>query len=172
MITIQDAQEDDLLQILDLQSRNLKINLTPEEAQSEGFVTLIHSLELLQKMNHPFAHTIAKDGNKVIGYALTLLSDVKSDISELNALYEAISDVDNFVVMGQVCIEKSYRGRGVFRSMYERMNQKFTGSFDYIITEVSESNRRSLEAHYAIGFSDLRIRPGWRIIWKEIDKSQ
>ena len=65
--------EDDLLQILQLQQENLPKNISEQEAKEQGFVTLEHNLDLLAEMNTPYPHAIAKNGHKVVGYALMML---------------------------------------------------------------------------------------------------
>lgn len=61
-----------------------------------------------------------------------------------------------FMVMGQICIDTTYRKKGVFRKLYEAMETAVRPEFNSIITEVDAKNTRSLNAHYAIGFKDLK----------------
>ncbi|NNE77330.1 MAG: hypothetical protein HKN31_09690, partial [Pricia sp.] len=75
----------------------------------------------------------------------------------------------NYMVMGQICIDKAFRGKGVFRQLYETMRLTLLPEFASIITEVDAENLRSLHAHYAIGFTDLKTyRAGGRV-WRLID---
>ena len=60
-----------------------------------------------------------------------------------------------YVVMGQICIDKAYRTRGIFKGLYNTMKTVMNNHFDYIITEISDQNIRSLQAHYKIGFTHL-----------------
>lgn len=57
--------------------------------------------------------------------------------------------------MGQVCIDKAYRKQGVFRGLYNKMSQALSDNYSAIITEVDQTNLRSLNAHLAIGFKKL-----------------
>ena len=69
MIVYTTAKTDnDIRQIIELQKSNLPQNLTEEQKNSQGFVTVVHSFETLKKMNDAEASIIAKDGEKVIGY--------------------------------------------------------------------------------------------------------
>jgi len=71
MITITTVSgEADLIGILDLQSRNLKKNITPEEAKSQGFLIAEFSMDYLKKMNDAHPSVIAKRNEEVVGYAL------------------------------------------------------------------------------------------------------
>ena len=60
------------------------------------------------------------------------------------------------MAMGQICVAKSHRGQGVFRKLYQTMQEKLPEGFDTIITEVDGKNKRSLAAHTAIGFQELK----------------
>jgi hypothetical protein len=60
----------EIIGIRDLQALNLKQNITTEEAIDRGFLTAAYTIEYLQEMNSVSPSIIAKDGNKVVGYAL------------------------------------------------------------------------------------------------------
>jgi predicted GNAT superfamily acetyltransferase len=62
----------------------------------------------------------------------------------------------DYVVMGQVCIARGYRGQGIFQGLYLEMASRLTGTFQYIITEVSRRNPRSIRAHEKVGFLNVR----------------
>lgn len=64
--------KEELLQILALQQKNLFSNTSLDIQEKEGFVTVHHTFDILHQMNQAFAHIIAKDGNKVVGYALCM----------------------------------------------------------------------------------------------------
>ncbi len=100
---------EELQQVLELQSRNLKQHIPLAEKEKEGFVTLQHSLEILALMHAIQPSVIAVDEGRVIGYALA------KPIQQYK-----------FYVMGQVCIDKSYRGTGVFAALYEKHRELFS----------------------------------------------
>jgi len=50
----------DLQEILILQDKNLKTSLAEEVTNTQGFVTEVHDLSLLQEMNEAEKHVIAK----------------------------------------------------------------------------------------------------------------
>lgn len=150
--------EEELKQILQLQKANLPWELSSEVRERDGFVTVQHSLELLDRMNRSFAHFIAKSDNKVIGYALSMHPDFKNEIEVLRPMFSEIRKYypnDNYMVMGQICIDSAFRRKGIFRSLYNEMLEGIQPDFSTIITEVDLENTRSLNAHYSIGFKPI-----------------
>ncbi|MCE2613377.1 GNAT family N-acetyltransferase [Flavobacteriaceae bacterium D16] len=153
------SSEDELMQILELQKANLPEMLTDKELQDEGFVTVVHTLELLSSMNERCPHILAKSGDEVIGYALCMHPDFRKEIDILKPMFQEIDKVISpeapYLIMGQICIDKPYRRKGIFRGLYQKMLESTQKEFSKIITEVDGRNQRSLTAHYAVGFQDL-----------------
>ncbi len=160
----QSTKDTDLDDILELQKQNLKEALSHEEAMREGFITVPHTYEVLSAMNKPFPHTIAKDGDVLAGYAMTMETSLRKAIPILIPMFEQIdacivngqplSEV-NYFVMGQVCIAKGYRGQGLFAKMYDDLCQRLSIQYDYIATEIAADNLRSQKAHAKYGFDTL-----------------
>ena len=157
------ATDEELHQILKLQERNLRTVLSTKERLEEGFVTLKHSFEMLKKMNDACAHCIVKHEGEVVGYALSMLQDFKNDIPLLAPMFHEIDEVlqekdlyKNYIAMGQICVDKNFRGHGVFRGLYYYMANQLKDDFDAIITEVDTKNTRSSNAHKAVGFEVLK----------------
>lgn len=156
--------EADLPGIIALQKNNLPVNLTDEEKQQQGFVTVLHSLADLKKMNDVEQHIICKDGNKVVAYLLAMTAASKNDIPVLIPMFEmftsvfyknkAVSDY-NYIVVGQVCVDKNYRGRGILDKCYETYKARMKEKYDFAITEIATRNQRSIKAHQRIGFAEL-----------------
>ncbi|MEC3964787.1 GNAT family N-acetyltransferase [Flagellimonas halotolerans] len=163
---------EELQQILALQQQNLPQNLSSEERSKEGFVTVEHTLEVLKTMNDMCGHIIAIEGNQVVGYALCMHPNFADEIEVLRPMFKeidsALKEKNNYMVMGQICVAKSHRGKGVFRKLYQTMKEKLPKGFDTLITEVDGKNKRSLAAHAAIGFKTLTIyhsgEKEWHII--------
>ena len=61
----------------------------------------------------------------------------------------------NYYVMGQVCIDKPWRGQGVFSMLYQHHKKVFAERFDMVVTEISPSNIRSQKAHEKVGFKTI-----------------
>ena len=162
MILYHNTQTDrELQQILTLQLQNTTSSLTSEEQQDQGFVTVVHSLPLLQKMAIPYGHTVATDAGRLIGYALVMLPALRDDIEVLRPMFARLDQLVYegqpvsgypFFVMGQVCVAYDYRGKGVFAGLYQQLRSTMRSRFDLIVTEVASRNRRSLRAHQKAGF--------------------
>ena len=158
--------EDDLRQILALQRANLPDHISASELQQEGFVTVKHDLLLLKSLNEPYPHIIAKAGEEVIAYALVMLSGKRDAVPVLVPMFEQIEKLtfagnrlgaEDYLVMGQICIAKAYRGQGLFTALYTHMHACLGHQFSYVITEVSDRNKRSLKAHQKVGFQTLEL---------------
>lgn len=152
---------EELEQILALQQENLPKNISKEESEKEGFVTVEHTLEQLKAMNDECGHIIAVENDVIVGYALCMHPKFGDTIEVLRPMFAEINKiVDNkmdYMAMGQICVAKSHRGKGVFRNLYLTMRDKLPEGFDSIITEVDGKNKKSLTAHLAIGFKTLKV---------------
>ena len=158
------ASADEIRQILALQEQNLARNISTETLESQGFVTVEHTVELLEKMNAAVPQTIAKDGAAVVGYALVMTKESRTDIPVLEPMFARLPQINyqgkvlseyRFYVMGQICIAEAYRGKGVFELLYNGQKKQLTGQYDLCVTEVSARNKRSLKAHQRIGFQSV-----------------
>lgn len=153
--------ESDLQGILELQQKNLPQNLSPEEKSEQGFVRVVHNLELLGLLNSIEPHIIAKDDNKVAAYFLAMTKKSRNDVPMLVPMFQQFDKLTykgknvseyNYMVVGQVCIGKNYRGIGLFSSCFEAYKDTFEKKYDFAITEISISNPRSIKAHQKAGF--------------------
>ncbi len=172
MITYKRATTtDELTQILELQQANLKEHLTVEQQREQGFVTIRHDVSLLTEMNKACAHIIAVDQEKVIGYALSMHPQFAAHIPLLVPMFEKVKGLgitSDFIIMGQICVAKSYRGQGIFRGLYEYMRMALQPDFKLLITEVDTTNERSAKAHEAVGFEILTTHQAHGRWWKLI----
>ena len=79
--------------------------------------------------------------------------DILQMFTEIDAV---VPKDEKYMAMGQICVGKNYRNQGIFRGLYNTMKQHVQPDFDSIITEVDAKNTRSLLAHYAVGFKELK----------------
>ena len=167
------STQEELEQILALQRANLPVSLSSEEKMKEGFLTVHHSFDLLKRMNDSCQHIIAKNGTEVVGYALCMHPKFGGEIEVLKSMFVEIENkkapFKSFIIMGQVCVDKGYRKQGLFRKLYNKMQEETKKEFDAIVTEVDATNIRSLQAHYTIGFKKLSKYKGdgrdWELIY-------
>lgn len=160
----QAASVQDLQNILELQWENMKMRLTPQEIDGEGFITVRHSLEQLNIMQDLVPQVIATDEEQLAGYALVMARQLKNSIPVLIPMFDLLDTLAyrgrpvrslNYYVMGQICVRKSCRRRGIFRQLYHAHRELLSKDYDCCITEVSTSNFRSMRAHIAVGFQVL-----------------
>jgi ribosomal protein S18 acetylase RimI-like enzyme len=153
--------DEELKQIVQLSHKNLRANISEKEQTNQGFITWNYSFDLLQKMNAQHPHVIVKDNDKVIGYALVASRDASRFHTDLKAMIHQLETIKynnkqlseySYYVMGQICVDDTYRGKGVFRMLYMHHKKLFEKDYDFVITEISTSNIRSLRAHEKIGF--------------------
>lgn len=160
---------EELQQILDLQKKYLASSVSKEEMQSQGFVTVQHTLDLLEKMHSLAPSIIIKDDDKVVAYALVMLRECSKLVPELLPMFDIFDRLPyqregsaakpltaySFYVMGQICVEKEYRGQGLFDMLYQKHKEIYQSKFDFIITEVATRNTRSMRAHERVGFKTI-----------------
>ncbi len=158
--------EKDLQQIQKLNQQNLKKNLLEDEMVQEGFVSWFYSLDLLKKMHSLAPSIIVKDDDEVIAYALVTLKEASTFHNDLQAMIDNLQSVVykgrrlllyNFYLMGQVCIKRNFRGKGVFSLLYQEHKKVYYPKYDLLITEISANNKRSLKAHEKVGFKNIYI---------------
>ncbi len=166
------TSEADLIQVLVLQRENLPGSISSEERKKEGFVTVSHTFEILKAMNEACPHIVAKSHGTVIGYALCMHPKFADYIEVLRPMFNEIDTIHpkgkSYIVMGQICIAKAFRGQGIFRKLYKTMRVAVQPEFGLIITEVDAENTRSLRAHYAVGFEELKTYQSGDQDWKLI----
>src|SRR6478736_8402968 len=151
MVFTTSQKDQDLSQILELQKKNLARFLSPEEIIREGFVTVHHSFENLKKMNSREQSVIAKENNTVVAYLLAMTQQSKHDIPTLVPMFEIFNQIAfrgkkiseyNYLVVGQVCVAKEFRGKGVLDNCYKEYKKRFETKYNFAITEIAQNNLR------------------------------
>ena len=178
MYTYKRAQHDDeLIQILAIQKRALKQNVSVEEQKTEGYITVPHTFDVLKKMNDACPHCLAIYEGRVVAYALVMLEHFRYEMKILEPMFETADRLlpqKNYLTMGQICIDKPHRGKGIFKSIYAFYKAELAQDYDCLFTEVASSNTRSLQAHMAVGFEvlDTQITDGtsWEMVNWEWNK--
>jgi ribosomal protein S18 acetylase RimI-like enzyme len=158
------STEEELEQILLLQSQFLSHRVSENEKHTKGFLTVKHSLDALRTMNTACQQVIAKHQGTVIGYALVMPKECRDLIPVLFPMFTKFDQVSykgqalsqqNYYVMGQICVAEEYRRQGISGKLYQTHRECYSNRFDICITEVSSSNKPSLKAHEKIGFETI-----------------
>ncbi len=163
--------------IKELQNLNLRPNISDEEAASQGFLTASYTLEYLESMNADAPSVIAKTGDEVVGYAMVTTQALRNGHDLMADLFNTIDRTNyggrllreaNYVVVGQLCVAKGYRGQGLVQQMYEHFRHCYAEQFEYLVTDVAQANVRSLKAHQKAGFQVIDTLTyggiGWDIV--------
>ncbi len=147
----------ELEQILSLQRANLARHLSAEEIAAQGFVTVEHTLDLLKRMHLLAPSIVARDRDRLAGYALVMPLQCRSFIPILEPMFARLGSLGmlqrRFYVMGQICVAKPWRGQGVFDLLYRAHRHHLRATYDFSVTEVATRNTRSMRAHERVGFT-------------------
>lgn len=156
--------QDELIQINKLNQKNLATSLSQKEKDEQGFLTWLYPVSLLQKIHNIAPSVIVKDDDKVVGYALvtpkevsTFHTDLKEMIKNIELLTYKEKPISSykFYIMGQVCIDKEYRGKGIFNTLFKKHKELYKDVYELLITEISTRNFRSQKAHEKVGFKTI-----------------
>jgi GNAT superfamily N-acetyltransferase len=181
--------EAELAGILSLQKQNLATALTQEEIQSQGFVTVSHSYDVLHQLNEIEPHILAKEDDRVIAYLLAMTEQSQLLVPVLQPMFDMFRTTGfagkavagfHYLVVGQVCVDKAYRGKGILGQCYAFYRKTFQKEYDFAITEIAAHNLRSLAAHRRIGFQEIHrhLAPdgvNWVIVvwdWNNLSKER
>ncbi|HEY4290352.1 MAG TPA: GNAT family N-acetyltransferase [Puia sp.] len=162
MLTAKLVTEDsELEQIAQLSAANLSTNISAETKAKEGFVTWVYPQDVLYALHVLIPSVIVMDGDKLAGYAITLTRECVTIYPPLAGTVDYVSTVDYkgrplieypIYFMGQICVDKDYRGQGVVEMLYEYHRKQFSPKYSILITEISTKNPRSSKAHAKVGF--------------------
>jgi len=151
----------ELEKIKTLQNENLKHNIDDDTAEQEGFLSGDYSIDFLTQMHSVHPSVIAVDSDIVAGYALVTDKVVRNQHYLLDDLFKIVDKIEydgillkevNYVVVGQLCVAKAYRGKGLAKQLYTHFKTEYAHQFKYCITDVAVANPRSLNAHLKTGF--------------------
>jgi ribosomal protein S18 acetylase RimI-like enzyme len=92
---------------------------------------------------------------------LVATKEIRKGHDLLEGLFDAIDECEyngkllrevNYVVVGQLCVAKEYRGMGLVQKLYNHFRECLQDTYDYCATDVAQANIRSLKAHKKTGF--------------------
>lgn len=161
-------------QILQLQRRNLFTEISEEEQAQQGFVFAEHTVPLLKKMAAHLPQVIAVSDGKVVGYNLAMTAFMKDEIPSLEPMFTQFERDEykgrpltsyKFMVGGQVCVDKDFRGRGLLRRLYHATRDRLPPGYEVCVTEIAARNFPSLEAHKKMGFEVINTYRDGKELW-------
>ncbi len=157
----------DVERILALQAENHRDAVDADTARREGFTSVRHDPAVLHAMNAAHPSAIAVSGDVLAGYALMMAQPFRAAVPLLEPMFSLFDRLDwrgaplagnpRWFVMGQVCVARAFRGQGVFDGVYRQLRAAYAPRFDFVLTEISQRNVRSMRAHRRVGFETLHV---------------
>lgn len=157
IMTIKQATKQDIEAIMQLQEKYHVSNLTEEEKQTKGFVTM--------KVTHEqFSYLTSKGGvfiavtetGDLAAYALTsdwtyysqwaIIQEMERLLPEFSFEKMAITTKNSFQY-GPVCIDEAFRGQGILEQLFKAIEVVYAPHFALAITFINKQNERSMRAH-------------------------
>jgi predicted GNAT superfamily acetyltransferase len=158
------AKPEDFSAILKIQSANYVGNL-PLEARREGFLSAEFTAEQVARMADDLGIVVACDSGSVLGYLCGFRCDFDHRSPVLAKMLETFNSVAyegkplssyNLFIYGPVCIDRSHRGRGLLRGLYQALQREVAGKFEVGVAFVARNNPHSLRAHVAgLGMAEV-----------------
>jgi GNAT superfamily N-acetyltransferase len=151
--------------LLELQKKNSLAALTEEE-RSDGFLSGQLSREQLASMHESAGIVVAAAGDAVIAFLCLSTLAANRDMPIVQSMRTAMcattfdgKALDGYqcVVAGPVCVDRRYRGQGVFEQLYEFAVAHVSSRFDVAVAFISMDNARSLKAHAKVGMIPLAV---------------
>jgi hypothetical protein len=161
-------------QILDLQKRNLSRSISEDEQRQQGFVFAEHTTSELRIMASYLPQVIALNNDKVVGYNLGLHRSLKNLIPMLVPMFTEFERSEykgrplstyKFMVGGQVCVDKEFRGKGLLSKLYHETRKRVIPDYELCVTEIAIRNVPSLKAHEKMGFEVVGTYSDEREVW-------
>ena len=149
------AISDDFFDILKLQAANFIGNLTAED-RAEGFLSAEFTSQQLEEISNDVALLVAIDDGQVLGYLCACSCDYYKQFPLLATMIRSF-DTTHYLgkplnsyklfIYGPVCIDRSHRGHGLLRGLYEVLVREVSGKYEVGTAFVSKDNPHSLSAH-------------------------
>jgi predicted GNAT superfamily acetyltransferase len=151
------AGPQDFSAILKLQSANYVGNLSAEERE-QGFLSAEFTAEQIEEMAGDIGIVVASDSNSVLGYLCgfrrafnhrsPVIAKMLEAFDHIHYQDKPLSSYKTFIY-GPACVDRTHRGRGVLRGLYEALKTQVAGQFDVGVAFVARNNPRSLQVHVA-----------------------
>ena len=133
------ANKDDLNSIIHLQQANLIKNISTEEKEKNGFVSVETEFDLLKEIADEEGITIAKDQNNIVGYLMPMTVEHGKRVPLFDPFIKRFENITfegkslnkyKYCILGQVCIDKEYRGKGILEKLYQELKNRLSNKYD------------------------------------------
>lgn len=151
---IQQADLKDINGILDLLKAN-HINYVKDK--TDGFVTTNITEEQLSKLiTKENGVTVAKENGKILAFAMAASWDFWKEWPLFSYMIEQLPNfalegetitAENSYQYGPVCIDKAFRGSGLFEKIFFASLSNMQKRYPIMVTFINQINPRSFEAH-------------------------
>jgi hypothetical protein len=158
------AEPRDWLGIVRLNAANFITNLSPKERE-DGFLSAVFSEQQVAAIAGDLGIIVAVSDSRVVGFLCGFRNDFKHGSPVIAAMLESYERVrfngkllSNYrsYVYGPVCIERSFRGQGLLRRLFEAQKRDLAGKFEIGVALVARANVYSLNAHVAgLGMTEV-----------------
>jgi predicted GNAT superfamily acetyltransferase len=171
------STEQHFEEILDLQKQNLLSAISAEQQAQQGFVFAEHTIPLLKMMAAHLPQVIAVRHGRVVGYNLAMPVSMKHELPSLMPMFTQFERSQyhgrplttyHFIVGGQVCVDKDFRGRGLLRRLYHETRNRLPPGYQLCVTEVAARNSVSLTAHQKMGFEVVSTYHDGQELWNVV----
>ena len=134
-------------------------------------------MPLLQMMAAHLPQVVAISHSKVIGYNLAMPVAMKEVMPSLIPMFTEFERSTykgrplatyQFMVGGQVCVEKDCRGQGLLRRLYHETRNRLPAGYQLCVTEVAARNSISLKAHQKMRFEVVSTYHDGQELWNVV----
>jgi|SRR5690625_642526 len=164
-MTTTPATPTDIPGVLELQEKYLYRNMTEQE-RKEGFVTTPFTQQQIEDILKEKGLFVAKNkADEVVAYIFAaswkyfeqweIFNYMVSRFPEMSFGGREITTENSFQY-GPVCIDKKYRGQGLFNQLFEEMRLEFVKRYPISVTFINKINEISTAAHTR--------KLGWEVI--------
>jgi hypothetical protein len=159
MIEFRRVITSDFEQLVDLQNRNL-ISILNESEQLTGFLATAFTRQQFQEMDRELCISVCVDAGMIRGYLCASTLEFNKNFIFPAAMIAHASHIlynkkpllsYRCFVSSPVCIEREYRGGGVFKRLCKKLIEHIPEEYELAISLISMQNNRSLDASTAVG---------------------
>ncbi len=165
-LTTATMSESDIIPILNMQSENLRTNLTPDQMQ-DGYLSIAFSEDEFRQFNHDLGVVVAKVRDQVIGYCCVSSAAFNAQFPILDQIVAGLPAYSvpgteqrpteaTTCFYGPACIAKPFRGRNVLTRLFSHgLKLSKQAGYLFCFSFISSENKRSLKAHLKLPFDKV-----------------